>query len=45
MSESETDNDNEPPEATPAAETDSEEIPESIPDDWLEQKPFDPAGR
>ena len=22
-----------------------EEIPEGVPDDWLEQKPFDPAGR
>lgn len=35
----------EPPEAAPAAETDPEEVPESVPDNWLEQKPFDPAGR
>lgn len=24
---------------------DSEPLPESVPDDWLDQKPFDPAGR
>jgi hypothetical protein len=35
----------EPPEAEPAAEADPEEVPASVPDDWLDQKPFDPAGR
>jgi hypothetical protein len=33
-----------PPEPD-AAESDPPEIPESVPDDWLDQKPFDPAGR
>jgi hypothetical protein len=27
------------------AKRDAEELPESVPDDWLDQKPFDPAGR
>ena len=26
-------------------ESDAEELPESVPEDWLDQKPFDPAGR
>lgn len=49
MSEEETEN--EPPGASipdpeaPQAEPDTEEIPESVPDDWLDPKPFDPAGR
>ena len=25
--------------------TPSSEMPEYVPDDWLDQKPFDPAGR
>jgi hypothetical protein len=33
------------PEPPPAAESDPEEVPEHVPDDWLDQKPFDPAGR
>ena len=32
------------PEIAPA-ETDAEATPEAVPDDWLDQKPFDPAGR
>ena len=32
------------PEA-PHAEPDAEEVPERVPDDWLDPKPFDPAGR
>jgi hypothetical protein len=32
------------PEVAPA-EDDAEATPETVPDDWLEQKPFDPAGR
>lgn len=24
---------------------DEDELPDNAPDDWLEQKPFDPAGR
>ncbi len=35
----------EPPKAEPAPEVDPEEVPENVPDDWLDQKPFDPAGR
>jgi len=27
------------------AEPDEPELPEEVPDDWLDQKPFDPAGR
>jgi hypothetical protein len=42
MNEPETES--EPPEATPS-ERDTEVVPESVPDDWLDQKPFDPAGR
>jgi hypothetical protein len=42
MSDTETEDE---PEAAPTAETDREDIPESVPDDWLDQKPFDPAGR
>ena len=26
-------------------EEDEPAIPENVPDDWLDQKPFDPAGR
>lgn len=29
----------------PNIEPDAEEIPESVSDDWLDPKPFDPAGR
>lgn len=43
MSDSETED--ELPEAEPAAEADADELPENVPDDWLDQKPFDPAGR
>jgi hypothetical protein len=32
----------EPPEE---ADPEPEEPAESVPDDWLDQKPFDPAGR
>ena len=32
----------EPPEEEAAGEP---ELPEDVPDDWLDQKPFDPAGR
>ncbi len=32
------------PEAAPP-ETDPDDVPDSVPDDWLDQKPFDPAGR
>jgi hypothetical protein len=32
------------PEAAPT-ETDPDDVPDSVPDDWLDQKPFDPAGR
>jgi hypothetical protein len=47
---SEKETENEPPTASipePEAppESDSEEVPESVPDDWLDPKPFDPAGR
>jgi hypothetical protein len=41
---SEADEQDEPPEAA-APEPEPEELPESVPDDWLDQKPFDPAGR
>lgn len=34
----------EAPDAEPAG-TASEEVPEHVPDDWLDAKPFDPAGR
>jgi hypothetical protein len=34
----------EEPEGAPP-ETDAEALPESVPDDWLDPKPFDPAGR
>lgn len=40
--------DPEPDETPPedaAAESDEPELPEGVPDDWLDQKPFDPAGR
>jgi hypothetical protein len=34
------------PAAEPAEpEPEPEDAPPSVPDDWLEQKPFDPAGR
>ena len=33
-----------PPEEPPP-EPEAEQPPESVPDDWLDQKPFDPAGR
>lgn len=33
-----------PPEDTPP-ESEEEEAPPSVPDDWLDQKPFDPSGR
>jgi hypothetical protein len=26
-------------------EPEEPELPEGVPDDWLDQKPFDPAGR
>ena len=29
----------------PEPEPQAEQPPESVPDDWLDQKPFDPAGR
>ena len=41
MSENETDEGT--PEAPPGEE--SEPAPETVPDDWLDAKPFDPAGR
>jgi hypothetical protein len=34
----------EAPEPASAAD-EPEEPPETVPDDWLDQKPFDPAGR
>lgn len=46
MSEPEAEADDEvllPIEEAPAA--DPEVPPEELPDDWLDQKPFDPAGR
>jgi hypothetical protein len=43
MSENETE---EPqPDATPTEPDAEEEVPEQVPDDWLDPKPFDPAGR
>jgi hypothetical protein len=45
MSEAETEAEDERPEAERLPQTDIEQIPEDLPDDWLEQKPFDPAGR
>jgi hypothetical protein len=36
--------DGEPEDEAPA-EPDEPEPPEDVPDDWLDQKPFDPAGR
>jgi hypothetical protein len=36
----------EPTDADPEpADADREPMPESVPDDWLDPKPFDPAGR
>ena len=32
-------------EADPPAEREPDLIPEKVPDDWLDPKPFDPAGR
>ena len=36
----------EEPDETEEAEAEDEPVlPENVPDDWLDQKPFDPAGR
>jgi hypothetical protein len=35
----------EPEEPDESDEEDEPVIPENVPDDWLDQKPFDPAGR
>jgi hypothetical protein len=35
----------EPEEPDEPDEEDEPVIPENVPDDWLDQKPFDPAGR
>jgi hypothetical protein len=35
----------EPEEPDEPDEEDEPAIPENVPDDWLDQKPFDPAGR
>ena len=35
----------EPEEPDDPDEEDEPVIPENVPDDWLDQKPFDPAGR
>jgi hypothetical protein len=41
---SDAENEEKEPDAAPA-EPEPEDVPESVPDDWLDQKPFDPAGR
>ena len=33
------------PEAEDGPDDGSDRIPENVPDDWLDPKPFDPAGR
>jgi len=33
------------PEAEDGPDDGSNQIPENVPDDWLDPKPFDPAGR
>lgn len=33
------------PEAQDGQDGGSSQIPENVPDDWLDPKPFDPAGR
>jgi hypothetical protein len=35
----------EPEEPDESEEEEAPAIPENVPDDWLDQKPFDPAGR
>jgi hypothetical protein len=35
----------EPKEPEEPDDEDDPVVPESVPDDWLDQKPFDPAGR
>jgi hypothetical protein len=35
----------EPDEPDESEEEEAPAIPENVPDDWLDQKPFDPAGR
>jgi hypothetical protein len=35
----------EPEEPDESEEEGAPAIPENVPDDWLDQKPFDPAGR
>jgi hypothetical protein len=35
----------EPEEPDEPEEEEAPAIPENVPDDWLDQKPFDPAGR
>jgi hypothetical protein len=35
----------EPEEREEPEREDEAPIPENVPDDWLDQKPFDPAGR
>jgi hypothetical protein len=37
--------DDEPDEPLEVEAGDEPELPEDVPDDWLDQKPFDPAGR
>jgi hypothetical protein len=33
------------PDADDGPDGDSNQVPDSVPDDWLDPKPFDPAGR
>jgi hypothetical protein len=33
------------PESEDRPDDGSDELPENVPDDWLDPKPFDPAGR
>ena len=33
------------PEAEDGQDDNSDELPANVPDDWLDPKPFDPAGR
>lgn len=35
----------EAPEAENGPDASPDEVPENVPDDWLDSKPFDPAGR
>lgn len=35
----------EAPETENGPDDSSNEVPENVPDDWLDPKPFDPAGR